>query len=161
MSFVTLPTSSWHFETIYLSGSASPSSSSLPIGPFTASASSSSPSRSLSALPVTNLHAFHSLFAKALFAAIFSMFNGMSCPGVTPVTSEYLRLSAPYSATVSRGSTTLPFVFDILLPSAARTSPCRYMTENGLLSVSSIPSMTILATQKKRMSYPVSRHVPG
>lgn len=41
-----------------------------------------------------------------LFASIFSMDSGMSCPGVDPVTREYLRASHPRELMVSIGSLT-------------------------------------------------------
>jgi hypothetical protein len=104
---------------------------------------------------------FHSLLANILLLSIFSTLSGMSCPGVTPVTSEYRSESAPNFSTVSTGSITLPFVLDIFEPSAARTSPCMYTVSKGALPVSSSPIIAMRATQKKRMSYPVSRHCAG
>jgi hypothetical protein len=73
---------------MYRSGNARRSNSSAPNGPVTANARISSALAPLNALSVTNLQQFQSLFAKALFAAILSMLSGMSCPGVTPVTSK-------------------------------------------------------------------------
>ena len=55
------------------------------------------------------------------------------------------------------GSTTLPFVFDIFWPSGSRISPDSEIVWNGSRSVSSIPSITMRATQKKMISQPVSR----
>ena len=68
------------------------------------------------ALSLRILQQFHSLFAKALFAAIFSMLSGMSYLGVMPVKREYCRLLVLYSTTVLRGS-----ILDILLLSSALT----------------------------------------
>ncbi len=68
--------------------------------------------------------------------------------------------SAPYSWIASRGSMTLPRVFDIFSP-PTRTSPCRCTTANGACPVKRRPAMIIRATQKKRMSYPVTRTSVG
>ena len=60
--------------------------------------------------------------------------------------------SAPDSSITASGSTTLPFVFDIFWPSGSRMSPDSEIVWNGATLVSSRPSMTIRATQKKMMS---------
>lgn len=57
----------------------------------------------------------------------------------------------------SSGSITLPNDFDILRPSESRTREWQYTSEKGILPVIFSPSMIIRATQKKRMSQPVSR----
>ena len=49
----------------------------------------------------------------------------------------------------------------IFLPNLSRTMAWRYTVVNGSTSVSSSPIMTILATQKNRMSCPVSSSDPG
>mmetsp|Transcript_6434 Transcript_6434/g.15752 ORF Transcript_6434/g.15752 Transcript_6434/m.15752 type:complete len:205 (+) Transcript_6434:177-791(+) len=61
----------------------------------------------------------------------------------------------------SRGSTTLPLVLDIFWPSASRTRPCMYTVLKGAWPVSSMPIIIMRATQKKRMSCPVSSRVVG
>ena len=62
---------------------------------------------------------------------------------------------------ISMGSTTLPSDLDILRPYLSRTMACKYTVRKGSLPVSVRPSMTMRATQKKRMSWPVSRMVLG
>ena len=57
----------------------------------------------------------------------------------------------------SRGSITFPRDFDIFLPSLSRTMACKYTSVNGSLSVSCRPIMTMRATQKNKISNPVSR----
>jgi hypothetical protein len=53
----------------------------------------------------------------------------------------------------SNGSTTLPKLFDIFLPRASRTMPCRATTSKGCLpSMAYSPNIIMRATQKKRMS---------
>ena len=81
--------------------------------------------RPITCSPITmNRAVFHSLFAKLRFACTFSIESGTSCPGVTPVTSERRSASVPIVSSVSTGSTTLPFVFDIFCPWPSRTRPC-------------------------------------
>lgn len=61
----------------------------------------------------------------------------------------------------SMGSITLPTDLDILRPYLSRTIACRYTVLKGSLPVRVSPIMTIRATQKNRMSWPVSRMVLG
>ena len=61
----------------------------------------------------------------------------------------------------SMGSRMLPFDFDILLPSASRTSPWMYTSRNGTSPMNFSPNMIMRATQKKMMSKPVTRTVVG
>ena len=51
---------------------------------------------------------------------------------------------------------TLPFVFDIFWPFSSRTRPCRTTSRNGTAPSNQQPAMIIRATQKKRMSNPVT-----
>ena len=71
------------------------------------------------------------------------------------------RLSAPMSRETSSGSMTLPFVFDILAPCSSRTIACRYTTGNGTSPRKCMPIIIIRATQKNRMSKPVSMTLFG
>ena len=101
---------------------------------------------------ITNLDAFHNLFAKFLADSSLSSLNLMSLPGVIPVVSMNLRASAPYWSMISSGSMPLPKDLDILRPCASLTKPCTYTWWNGHSSIASKPENTILTTQKKMMS---------
>lgn len=61
----------------------------------------------------------------------------------------------------SRGSMTLPRDLDIFRPWASRTREWVNTSRKGMSPVSLIPSMIIRATQKKRISQPVSSMVMG
>lgn len=54
------------------------------------------------------------------------------------------------------GVITLPTLFDIFLPCASHNTPCSMIFENGNSPVNAVPNITILATQKNKMSWPVS-----
>ena len=60
-----------------------------------------------------------------------------------------------------RGSMTLPRDLDILRPCASRTMAWRYTCLKGTLPVSFMPIMTMRATQKNMMSWPVSSSAVG
>ncbi len=64
--------------------------------------------------------------------------------------------SAPYFAVMSSGSITFPRVLDIFSPFLSRTIACRKTVRKGTSCMKCSPSMAIRATQKKRMSNPVS-----
>ena len=51
--------------------------------------------------------------------------NFWSLPGEVPLIRVNRNASAPITSIASSGSTTLPVVFDIFLPIASRTMPCR------------------------------------
>ena len=55
----------------------------------------------------------------------------------------------------------MPRVLDILRPCLSRTIPVKYTLRKGTLAINSLPAMTILATQKKMMSGPVTRSLVG
>mmetsp|Transcript_6419 Transcript_6419/g.15541 ORF Transcript_6419/g.15541 Transcript_6419/m.15541 type:complete len:203 (+) Transcript_6419:749-1357(+) len=78
-----------------------------------------------------------------------------------PDSSRFWSASRVMPSMTSRGSMTFPRDLDILRPWASRTMACRNTCENGTSPHSSMPIMTIRATQKKRMSEPVSRSVLG
>ena len=104
----------------------------------------------------TNRSTFHSLLAKLRAASSLLSLRRVSLPGVVPVVSANRSASVPYCSIASMGSITLPRVLDIFAPSASRTSPAMYTVPKGTSSMFSRPSMTMRATQKKRMSYAVS-----
>ena len=60
-----------------------------------------------------------------------------------------------------RGSMTFPSDLDIFLPCASRTMACRYTCLNGTFPVSFMPIITMRATQKNMMSWPVSSNDVG
>ena len=106
---------------------------------------------------MTNRAAFQSLLAKFLASSSFCGPYRWSMPAVAPWIRANRNASAPASSMTASGSTTLPFVFDIFLPSGSRMSPDSEIVWNGGFPVSSSPSITIRATQKKMISQPVSR----
>ena len=61
----------------------------------------------------------------------------------------------------SRGSSVLPFDFDIFSPSASRTMALMYTWRNGTLPVKCVVIITMRATQKKMMSKPVTSTEEG
>ena len=107
-----------------------------------------------------NLHAM-GLMTTRDFESYMQLFKLMESLVSPPDVLLYLRASVPNRSIVSRGSSTFPVVLLILAPWASRTNPCIYTVWKGALSVSCRPSMTIRATQKKRISYPVSSTLAG
>mmetsp|Transcript_16626 Transcript_16626/g.55880 ORF Transcript_16626/g.55880 Transcript_16626/m.55880 type:complete len:268 (+) Transcript_16626:969-1772(+) len=96
--------------------------------------------------------------------------NSRFCASLALATSLASRLPASSFAwsssrrmppITSRGSITLPSDLDILRPCLSRTMAWRYTSVKGSLSVMAREHMTMRATQKKRMSWPVSRRVVG
>src|SRR3990167_4909865 len=105
----------------------------------------------------TNLLAFLSLFTKFLYPAIFSSYNLESFPGLCPTIMLSLRASAPYFAIISKGSIIVEGSdLLILRPSRVRMRPWRYTVSKGICPVAYVVMRIMRATQKKRMSYPVS-----
>jgi hypothetical protein len=80
----------------------------------------------------------------------------MSRPGLSSDVKVKRTASAPYSVTRSIGSITLPLVFDIFSLFSSRTRPVRWTVRNGTSWVKWRPAIAIRATQKKRMSNPVT-----
>jgi len=76
------------------------------------------------------------------------------CPAIDASVNR--SASAPYLAVMSSGSITFPRVLDIFSPCLSRTMACRNTTRNGTSPMKCRPSMAMRATQKKRMSNPVS-----
>lgn len=68
-----------------------------------------------------------------------------------------MRLSRVVPSMISRGSITLPRDLDILFPYESQTRGCRRTSLKGILPVSQTDIITMRATQKKRISWPVSR----
>ena len=75
--------------------------------------------------PTTKRVAFQSLLAKFRAFSSLAAPNRWSWPGAAPWISAKRRASAPVSSITPSGSTTLPFVLDIFLPSGSRISPDR------------------------------------
>ena len=69
--------------------------------------------------------------------------------------------SAPNSSHISSGSTTFPFVFDIFCALLVADEAVEDDVGNGARPSNQQPAMIIRATQKKRMSKPVTRTVVG
>mmetsp|Transcript_8973 Transcript_8973/g.40766 ORF Transcript_8973/g.40766 Transcript_8973/m.40766 type:complete len:212 (+) Transcript_8973:2239-2874(+) len=142
-------------ETIHRSARGSESSE-----PGTASAAATSSTRSSSDIPSreyrTNLPEFQILFVKLRLDASLSMLRFRSCPAAVPVARVNRSASQPCSSMTLSGSTTLPKDLDILRPFSSRTKPWRKTVWNGSLPVMPYDIMTMRATQKKRMSCPVS-----
>ena len=81
----------------------------------------------------------------------------MSCwPPVADRASENRSASAPYRSIISIGSITFPSDFDIFRPCPSRTRPWITALRNGTSPASDIPDMIIRATQRYRISYPVT-----
>src|SRR5690606_36160069 len=85
----------------------------------------------------------------------------MSLPMATPLTREILSASAPYLSMTSKGSMPLPKLLDIFLPKASLTSPWMSTYRKGGCFMNSMDEKIIRATQKKMMSYPVTRMSVG
>ena len=69
--------------------------------------------------------------------------------------------SAPNSSITSSGSTTLPVDLLIFLPLASRTRPCKYTVLNGTLLTTASCIIIIRATQKNKISEPVTKSEVG
>ena len=95
-------------------------------------------------------------FADCKFKARFFSFSGKF---------EFANLSSKvysvHPSVTSRGSITFPFDLDIFYPSSSRTIGWRKTVWNGSLSVKLRDIITIRATQKNRISPPVSSKSPG
>ena len=72
-----------------------------------------------------------------------------------------IRLYNVHPFIISRGSITFPNDFDIFLPCESRIIGCKYTVLKGILSNKSMDIIAILATQKNKMSAPVSNMVLG
>ena len=106
--------------------------------------------------------AFQILLAKFRDAWTQSSPIGTSVPGLAPRARVKRTASEPYASIQSSGSTTLPNDFDIFLPRSSRTRPVRAMVLKGTSpSIAYRPNIIIRATQKKMMSWPVSRTSVG
>src|SRR5712692_357498 len=111
--------------------------------------------------------AFHSLLQKLREPAAHSSLMAMSPPGLAPRARVNLVASAPNLSTHSSGSTVFPRDLDIFLPNWSRTRPCRATIRNGTASAGGAsriayrPNIIIRATQKNRMSYPVTSTLVG
>ena len=108
-----------------------------------------------------NFAAFQIFVVKLRPISNFSLFTFVSHSRDVMSAMENRRASAEYWSISSRGSSELPFDFDIFEPSAARTIPWMTMFLNGGLPMKWMPAIIILATQKKMMSCAVTRSVVG
>ena len=109
-----------------------------------------------------NRVAFHSLLQKLRAPAHHSSLTARSLPGLAPRARVKRSASAPYLSIHSSGSTLLPRDFDIFLPSLSRISPCSATTWKGCFpSMANSANIIIRATQKNRMSYPVTSTLVG
>src|SRR5580693_5975687 len=111
--------------------------------------------------------AFHSLLQKLREPAAHSSLMAMSPPGLAPRARVNLVASAPNRSTQSSGSTVFPRDLDIFLPNWSRTRPCSATSRNGTASsgawsrIAYKPNIIIRATQKNKMSYPVTSTLVG
>src|SRR5580692_806691 len=109
-----------------------------------------------------NRVAFQSLLQKLREPAAHSSLTAVSLPGLAPRASVKRTASAPNRSIHSSGSTVLPRDLDIFLPNWSRTRPCSATTSNGCLpSIAYRPNSIIRATQKNKISYPVTRTLVG
>lgn len=84
----------------------------------------------------------------------FSFFTDLSCYPFGKLLSLILFINT-YKLVPSityKGSITLPLDFDILLPSESQTSGCKRTSVNGSFPVNHNDIITILATQKNKIS---------
>jgi hypothetical protein len=80
----------------------------------------------------------------------------MSRPWAASATRVKRKASVPNRSITSRGSMTFPRVLLIFSPLASRTRAWITTSRKGAFPVNSIPIIIIRATQKKRMSNPVT-----
>ncbi len=104
----------------------------------------------------TKRAAFQILLANARYPAMRSTESLMSRPCPAIEASVKRSASAPCILVMSSGSMTLPLVFDIFSPFSSRTMAWRKTVRKGTSPMKCRPSMAMRATQKKRMSKPVS-----
>ena len=104
----------------------------------------------------TKRAAFQILLANARYPSMRPTPSLMSRPCPAIDASVNRSASAPCFAVMSSGSMTFPRVFDIFSPFSSRTIACRNTVRNGTCPMKCRPSIAMRATQKKRMSKPVS-----
>ncbi len=130
-------------------------------------AGSGAPAGTVAPFSSANRVAFHSLLQKFRDPVTHSSLTGTSLPGLAPRARVNRVASAPNRPIQSSGSTVLPSDLDIFLPCESRTRPCRATCRNGTACPGSRcriayrPNIIIRATQKNRMSYPVTRTLVG
>ena len=118
-------------------------------------------SKSSSIFIKTNLAEFQILLIKFHDASSFSGIYLKSIPGAEFVVKKNLNVSAPYWSITSIGSTPLPNDLDIFLPCSSRIKPWIKTCSNGLWPVNSNDWKIIRLTQKKIISYPVTKVFVG
>src|SRR5262249_18945985 len=149
-------------ESIHRSGTLSAARSAAVRSP-----SAPSPQTALAPLMSANLAAFQSLLQKLRAPATHSSLSATSPPGLAPLARVNRVASAPNRSIQSSGSTVLPRDLDIFLPSASRTRPCKATCRNGTdcsgpaSAIAYRPNSIIRATQKNKMSYPVTSTLVG
>ena len=92
----------------------------------------------------------------------YDLAMSLSASSLAPCTradSTSCSLVAP--KTTSRGSMPFPLVLDIFSPFSSTISAVRYTQRNGTLFMKCSPAMIMRATQKKRMSNPVTSTLVG
>mmetsp|Transcript_34107 Transcript_34107/g.77028 ORF Transcript_34107/g.77028 Transcript_34107/m.77028 type:complete len:309 (+) Transcript_34107:948-1874(+) len=100
-----------------------------------------------------------SVSAKSSSKSRFALATSLA--GRLPPSTFSHRASSEQPWITSSGSITFPRDLDILRPSLSRTMACRYTSLKGSWSVNASDIITMRATQKKRMSRPVSSRELG
>src|SRR5690606_40272793 len=108
-----------------------------------------------------NRKAFQSLLAKAFPCWQSASSNNKSFPAEALNKSPTRTPSAPYSSISPRASGEFPNDFDIFRRCLSRTNPVKYTFSKVHFPVYSYPAITILATQKNKISGPVTRSFVG
>ena len=85
----------------------------------------------------------------------------ISSQGRFPSRTLDLRFSRVVPSMISTGSITFPRLLDIFFPSLSLMIGCKNTVLKGSVSMSQQENITIRATQKNRISHPVSRIVLG
>ena len=99
--------------------------------------------------------AFQILLAKARELSMRSSVRTMSVPGAAPCSSAMRTASVPYFSVTTSGSITLPLRLRHLLALGVAHQAVDVDLAEGHSPMNSMPSMTMRATQKNRMSKPV------
>src|SRR5690606_23868945 len=105
--------------------------------------------------------AFQILFAKAFPWLHNSSSNKISLPAEADNNNPQRTPFAPNFSIKSNGSGELPTDLDIFLPCVSRTIPVKYTLENGFSPAYSYPAIIIRATQKNKISGPVTKSLVG
>ena len=101
--------------------------------------------------------AFHILLANPLPCWHSASSKRRSLPAEEDRSKPTRTPSAPKSLISFNASGEFPKDFDIFRRSLSRTNPVRYTFEKGFSPLNSYPAIIIRATQKKRISGPVTK----